>query len=102
MPLYFGRAKSKLRAGYNWSEGSVIVQKEEKILGPLNPGLNIFPIFKKMFHRIFLKRESIYILSSDKMNSRTIHPEAINTGFFTRKYRVCCILINIFFSLLSG
>jgi len=70
MPLYFGRAKSKLRAGYNWSEGSVIIQKEEKISGPLNPDLNILPFFEKMFHSLFLQGEFNSILSPKTMNAK--------------------------------
>jgi hypothetical protein len=72
MPLYFQRAKSKLRSGYNWSEGSVIVQKKKKILGLLNPDLNIFPIFKKMFQSLLLQGDSNFILSPNTVNARTV------------------------------
>jgi hypothetical protein len=72
MPLYFGGTKSKFRPGYNWSQGSVIIQKEKEILGFLNPGLNIFPIFEKMLHGLPLQRESNFILSPNTMNARTI------------------------------
>src|SRR4030043_281539 len=57
MPLYFERTKSKFGSGYNWSKGSVIIQKEEKTLGLLNPVLNVFPIFKKMFHGLLISGE---------------------------------------------
>jgi hypothetical protein len=50
MSLYFGRTKSQFRARDNWSEGSIIVQEKNEIPGLLNPGLNGFPIFEKMFH----------------------------------------------------
>jgi hypothetical protein len=65
MPLYSGRAKSKVRSGYNWSEGSVIIQKEEEISGPLNPDLNILPFFEKMFHRLFLQGVSFYFITKN-------------------------------------
>jgi len=72
MPLYSGRAKSKLRSGYNWSESSVIVQKKKKILGLLNPRLNPFPIFKKIFHHFLLQQNANFILSPNTVNARTI------------------------------
>jgi hypothetical protein len=50
MSLYFGWTKSELRLRYNWSKGSIIVQEKNEIPGLLNPGLNGFPIFEKMFH----------------------------------------------------
>jgi hypothetical protein len=62
MPLYFGRIKSQFRPGYNWREGSVIVQKKKKILGLVNPGLNVFPILKEMYHDILSFKEN-WILS---------------------------------------
>ncbi len=55
MPLYFGRTKSQFRSGYNWSESSIIVQKKKKIPGFLNPGLNDFPIFEKMFQGVLFR-----------------------------------------------
>jgi hypothetical protein len=58
MPLYLGRAKSKFGPGYNGSERSVIIQKEEKISGPPNPRSNIFPIFEKMSHNLFLQESN--------------------------------------------
>jgi hypothetical protein len=70
MPLYFGRAKSKLRSGYNWSEGSVIIQKEEEISDPLNPGLNVSPIFKKMSQNLVLQGELNFILSPNAVNAK--------------------------------
>jgi hypothetical protein len=92
MPLYFGRTESEFRLGYNGSEGSVIVQKQKKILGLLNPGLNFLPIFEKMFHHLLLQRKPNLILSPDTMNARTIDPKSINRGYLIRKYSVFRIL----------
>jgi len=58
MPLYFGWTKSQFRSGYNWSKSSILVQKKKNILGLLNPGLNVFPIFEKMFHGISSFKEN--------------------------------------------
>ena len=79
MSLDFGRTKSQFRSGYNWSEGSVIVQKKKEIPGLPNPGLNVFPIFEKMLHDIFFLTENYTLILS---------PNAIDTqrwqymGFF--------------------
>jgi hypothetical protein len=54
MPLYFGRTESQFGPGYNWSEGSVIVQEKKKTPGLQNPDSNVFPIFEKMFHRLLI------------------------------------------------
>jgi hypothetical protein len=62
MPLYFGRAKSKVGSGYDGSEGSVIIQEEEEIPGVLNPGSHVFPIFKKVFHSLLPQGESNFYL----------------------------------------
>jgi hypothetical protein len=71
VPLYLGRTKSQFRPGYNWSEGSVIVQK--KILGLVNPYLNVFPIFEKMLHGILFQGEQDFILSSNTPDARAIY-----------------------------
>jgi len=60
---YLGWTKSQFGSGYNWREGSIIVQKEKKILGLLNPGLNVFPIFEEMLQGLFLQRELICFCS---------------------------------------
>jgi hypothetical protein len=80
MPLYSGRAKSKLRAGYNWSEGSVIIQKEEKISGPLDPRLNPFPIFEKMSHGLFPQGEFNFILPPKTMNAKVMDRQLLFKG----------------------
>ena len=72
MPLYFGRTKSQFGSGYNWSEGSIIVQKNKEILGLLNPGLNVFSIFEKMFHGILFQRKLDFILSLSTQDARVI------------------------------
>ena len=59
MPFHFKRTKSLFWEGYNWSEGSVIVQKKEEILGLLNPCLDGFPLFEKMVHRILFQRQAL-------------------------------------------
>jgi hypothetical protein len=73
VPLYLEQTKSQFRPGYNWSEGSVIVQKKKKILGLVNPGLNVFPIFEKMFHGILFQGELDFILSSNTPDARAIY-----------------------------
>jgi hypothetical protein len=72
VPLYFGRTKSQFRSGYNGSEGPIIVQKEKKILGLLNPGLNIFPIFEKVLQGILFEGELDFILARNTMDARPI------------------------------
>jgi hypothetical protein len=74
MHLYFGRANSQFRPGYNWSEGPIIVQKNKEILGLLNPGLNVFPIFEKMCHGILFQRKLDFILSLSTQDARVIYP----------------------------
>ena len=71
MPPCLDRTESQSGSRCNWSEGSIIVQKKEKTLGLLNPGLNVFPTFKKMLQGIFLQRELICLDSLVKTFGRS-------------------------------
>ena len=73
MLLYFGRAKSQFRSGYNGSEGSVVVQKKKKSLGLPNPGLDGFPFFEKMFQGILFQGELDFILALNNPDTRPIY-----------------------------
>jgi len=88
MPPYYGWAKSKFRPGYNWSESSVIIQKEKKILDVLNSGLNLDPMFEKMPHRVFLQIESNLILSPNPPFAKTIGLRNGATGMANWEDRV--------------
>jgi hypothetical protein len=50
MALHFRWAISQLGSRGNGGERPVIVEKEKQVLGLSDPGLNVIPVFEKVFH----------------------------------------------------
>jgi hypothetical protein len=83
--LDFGRTEGQFRTGCDGGEGPVVVQKKKEIPGLPDSGLNVSPVFEKMFHkryyslfsipRIFLSLRTVFDPAYSGVKARVRKPD---------------------------